>query len=355
MWALLVVALDECFPIQDDRRAFFAEKVRAAMPHIGYTLLGQVAEADLFRSLWTTNFDGLVARAAGQFKLTPLEVGIDSQQRLSRPAQRGELLCVSMHGDYRYDDLKNTPPELKAQEAALRAALVEAIADTPLVVCGYSGRDQSIMDTFRDGYGKPGSGVLYWCGFGDGDIPAEVATLIRHARAKGRQAYYIPALGFDDLMTRLALHCLTGDERQAATKLIEEFVPKDKLSREPFLVKRFHATTLIKSNCFPIECPSEMLQFDLKQWPKEKVWSYIRGTVEDELEYVRSVHKDASDSSFVKRDRQDRLTASALRLGLVRLSSFHVSHLIETPAILDLRRSRKNIRTVANDDLTRKA
>ena len=76
--------------------------------------------------------------------------------------------------------------------------------------------------------------------------------------------------GFDDLITRISLHCLEGDSRKAAAKLMDRFAPPDKLTREPFRIKDFQATTLIKSNSFPIECPSEMFQFDLKTWPTEK-------------------------------------------------------------------------------------
>ena len=96
--------IKQCFPIEDDRRAFFEEHVRAAQPHIGYQLACQAAADDLFRSVWTTNFDGLAARTAGRFKLTPIEVGIDSQARVNRALRKGELLCVSMHGDYRYEN-----------------------------------------------------------------------------------------------------------------------------------------------------------------------------------------------------------------------------------------------------------
>ncbi len=273
--------IQQCFPIQDDRRAFFQEKVRGAEPHIGYQLLASVSEFDLFRSVWTTNFDGLPARAAGRFKLTPIEVGIDSQKRINRATSKGELLCVSMHGDYRYDLLKNTPSELQTQEAALRDAFVSEMTNTSLVVCGYSGRDESIMEALKQCYAKPGSGVLYWCGFSDGPTPEHIAALVRHTRSSGRQAYYVPTLGFDDLMKRLALHCLDGEGRQAAARLIEDFASHDKLAREPFQVKAFTAKTFIKSNSFPIECPSEMLQFDLKLWPQEKAWSYVRERVKD--------------------------------------------------------------------------
>ena len=69
----------QCFPIADDRRIYFQEKVRNAQPHIGYRLLCHLAQIDLLRSIWSTNFDGFPARAAANFSLSPLEVGIDSQ------------------------------------------------------------------------------------------------------------------------------------------------------------------------------------------------------------------------------------------------------------------------------------
>jgi len=194
--------IKRCFPITSDRSAFFQQKVRDAYPHVGYRLLSHLAQADLIRTVWSTNFDGLPARAAAGSALTVREVGIDSQTRIARAPVKGELLCVSLHGDYRYDDLKNTAEELQTQEATLRRALVDELRTTSLIVCGYSGRDNSVMDALRDAYEQNGSGVLYWCGFSDSDIPDRVTTLIRHARARGREAFYIPTLGFDDLLTR---------------------------------------------------------------------------------------------------------------------------------------------------------
>ena len=116
--------IQACYPISSDRRAYFREKVRAARPHVGYRLLCHLAQADHFRSVWTTNFDGLAAKASADFHLTPLEVGIDSQHRLRHSPSKGEILCVSLHGDYRYDPLKNAPAELQTQEDEIRKALV---------------------------------------------------------------------------------------------------------------------------------------------------------------------------------------------------------------------------------------
>jgi len=56
-----------------------------------------------------------------------------------------------MHGDYRYDQLKNTAEELRDQETSLQAALVKEFRETPTIVCGYSARDDSVMRAFRFG------------------------------------------------------------------------------------------------------------------------------------------------------------------------------------------------------------
>lgn len=271
--------IGQCFPITDDRRAYFQEKVRGAQPHIGYRLLGHLAQAELIRSVWTTNFDGLSARAAANFCLTPLEVGIDSQGRLPRQSTKGELLCVSLHGDYRYDELKNTPEELQQQEKVLRNALIEELRQRSMIVCGYSGRDHSIMEALRIACSEHGSGTLYWCGFSDGGILEPVADLIVHARAHGRQAYYVPSLGFDDLLTRLALHCLEGPDRESARQDIGALARPDLLDRQPFQVAEYRVNTIIKSNAFEIDCPGEVLSFGLNVWPTEKVWQYLREQV----------------------------------------------------------------------------
>jgi hypothetical protein len=271
--------IQECFPIADDRRAYFQEKICNAQPHIGYRLLCHLAQADLVRSVWSTNFDGLSARAAAGFSLTPLEVGIDTQRRLARQAQKSELLCVSLHGDYRYDELKNTDEELQRQEKVLRDALIEEMRQKPLIVCGYSGRDHSIMEALHSGCTEKGGGPLYWCGYSDGEISEPVARLLAHARAHGRHAYYVPALGFDDLMTRLALHCLDGDRRESVRKDIADHAPSDLLTRQPFQIAEYRANTLIKSNAFEIDCPGEVLSFELRVWPAEKVWSWLRDQI----------------------------------------------------------------------------
>jgi hypothetical protein len=265
-----------CFPISDNRRAYFQEKVRSAKPHVGYHLLCFLTEAEIIRSVWTTNFDGLSARAAANFAITPIEVGIDCQERLPRQPKKGELLCVSLHGDYRYDPLKNTEEELQQQEAQLRRALIETTRDTSLIVIGYSGRDQSIMEALTAAYSQNGAAPLYWCGFGH-EIPQSIQLLIETARANGRIAFFVPTDGFDDVMSRLARHCLSPMQREKATTTLAQATEAAKAQRTPFTIDDAPVAAIIKSNAFAVECPSEAFAFDLKEWPKEKVWAWIKG------------------------------------------------------------------------------
>jgi len=266
--------IEKCLPIADDRRRFFEPWIRKARPHVGYRLLCLLAEAGLFRSIWTTNFDGLVARAAASFDLTLVEVGIDCKERVFRQPERNELVCVSLHGDYRYDYLKNTSGELQAQEAELRAALIETLKTHSLIVSGYSGRDPSVMEALKTALLQDNAkGKVFWCGFTD--EPTENVRALLSAINKKRETYYVAGVAFDDLMIRLAHHCLEDSPLDAAKQILSEQGGDQRLQRIAFSVSQDDPTGIIKSNAWPIRCPSEMFEFQLRKWPKEHVWRWL--------------------------------------------------------------------------------
>ena len=207
--------------------------------------------------------------------MVPVEIGIDCQHRLLRQFNNTELLCVSLHGDYRYDALKNTSDELQLQEAQLRAGLIEHIQSMPLIVAGYSGRDASVMEALTAAYSQSGSGSLYWCGYDSANIPSNVKQLIETARKSGRSAYFVPTQGFDDLLMRLAFRCLQDERRTAVEEIISASAPKDVLARVPFAIPELPTVAVIKSNAFKLECPGEIFQFGIKEWPGEGAWRWF--------------------------------------------------------------------------------
>lgn len=275
--------IERCHKIAEDRRKFFEPWIRKANPHVGYQLLVTLAEAQVFKSVWTTNFDTLVSRAvaAATSDLTAIDVGIDCSDRAFRLPSSKELICVSLHGDYRYDQLKNTVEELQSQEQALKNSFVNTLASQSLVVLGYSGRDASVMDAIKQAICSEGNTKLYWCGYGDGPS-TQVKSLIEEAISSGRQAFYIPNADFDDVMIRLATICVE-DRRQR--KAIEQVVGSSETSELPKRLRFGRVTSpttgLIKSNAWPIRCPSEVFAFDIENWPEEKPWKWLTEFVSD--------------------------------------------------------------------------
>ena len=143
--------IENCYPIVDDRRKYFATKVSDAKPFVGYQLLAELARKQIITNVWSTNFDSLSARAAAAANVSFIEVGIDCQHRLEA-TNSNNFVCVSLHGDYRYDRLKNTSEELQKQENQMHDALIRELHQCPTIVCGYSGRDESIMQMFEAAY-----------------------------------------------------------------------------------------------------------------------------------------------------------------------------------------------------------
>lgn len=273
--------IERCHRIAEDRRKFFEPWIRTAKPHVGYQLLAILAKAQLFRSVWTTNFDGLAARAAQSQNLTPIEIGIESKARTFRQPSTTELPCVSLHGEYRYDLLKNTKDELQEQEECLIDSLVQTLKTQSLVVAGCSGRDVSVMKALEKAICCQGPTKLYWCGYSD-TPSAEVLSLIEKAIECGRQAHYVPNSDFDDLMIRLATVCISEDPLLKNANKIIGSVEMSKLPvRAPFEKVQSQPTGLIKSNAWPIRCPSEVFAFDLKKWPDERRWKWIASIVEE--------------------------------------------------------------------------
>lgn len=270
---------EHCYPIGADRRQYFQSLAEQATPYIGYKMVCLLAETGIIKSVWTTNFDQLVARAAALFKLTPIEVGLDTTHRALRMPSEGELLSVALHGDYRYDKLKNTVLELRQQDEGLRAAMVASLQRTTLIVCGYSGRDQSTMEALERAYSEQAPGRLFWCGREGGEPDEPVRRLLLTARAHGREAFYVPTFGFDDMMLRLALHCLSDDFQRRALEISSTYPSGEEGKSPAFAIESTTVARLIKSNAFSLECPGEVFEFKCPELNTKGAWKLLRAKI----------------------------------------------------------------------------
>jgi hypothetical protein len=269
-----------CYPTAKDRRTFFQNYVRKAVPFIGYRLIPLLVAKGFVRTIWTTNFDGLAARACAAENITCIEVSIDARQRAALVPANKDLRVVSLHGDYRYDDLKNTARELQHQERTLRQALIAELREYDLVVVGYSGRDKSVMDALYEAYAAERVGTLFWCGYGD-RAPEEARTLVKKARSRGNEAFYVPSLGFDDLIERLCFRILTERDLQKAKNILAVFTTSAS-SIAPFVGGSEAPTSLARCNAYPLIVPTEVLKLDISFPEDQKPRSWLGAVMEND-------------------------------------------------------------------------
>lgn len=267
---------NKAYPIADDRRKYFQSLSERKDPYIGYRLLMLLSEAEIVKSIWTTNFDGLVVKAAYQMNLTPIEITLDSVDRIYRNESRNELLSISLHGDYKYGDLKNTERELDNQNEVFVETLKRYFKDKNLIVIGYSGRDLSLINALKDVFKEKGSGRLYWCGFGDSPSN-NVEELINTARDNNREAYYISTDGFDKTLIHLSRSCFeTNESMTNKMKEILKVTANNALNISPFSLEITRTTKYLKSNLHPVAIPKEIFQFEIEFKQDEKPWTILR-------------------------------------------------------------------------------
>ena len=269
---------EKAYPIADDRRKYFQHLVANHDPSLGYHLISLLALENIIKSVWTTNFDGLTLKCAHQYSpLVPVEITAATSERIYRGDVDKELLCIALHGDYKYGALKNTKQELDTQDGELVKALLHELTNRDLIVVGYSGRDQSLMDALTQVYSTRGAGKLFWCGYGS-NIPSEVKTLIRTANQYGRAAFYIPTESFDSTFYAIARHCMS--ENKEFLEKVDNIKKKLSITLEPqhsgFIQLNGAVNKVVSTNAFPIAFPNQCYQFEVLLASDEKPWDFCK-------------------------------------------------------------------------------
>ena len=268
---------ENAYPISDDRRKYFQHLVDGKKPSLGYHLIAMLAEKGLFKSIWTTNFDGLMVKCAYQYNITPIEITLESVQRIYRNDIKNELLCIALHGDYKYGELKNTEKELDTQNEVFLGAISHELVNHDLIVLGYSGRDKSLMNALKEAYKVKGAGKLFWCGYGDNPIN-EVKELIEYVNGVGRIAYYIVTDGFDKTMYNLARHCMSDNNIfiENIEKLKHDLGSKISFSKSTFSNDANIVNKIADTNIYPIAFPKNCFQIEISYGSEEKPWNYCK-------------------------------------------------------------------------------
>jgi hypothetical protein len=266
------------------REALGEDKVLLA---VGHRVLGAYLASNLCRVIFTTNFDSVVERAVAEIAgrslaAFHLEGSAAANQALNN--EEFPLYC-KLHGDFRYQSLKNLPADLKAQNDQLASSFVNAGGRFGFVVSGYSGRDDSVMALFHRvlAVGNPFPHGLFWTDISERPITPSVADLLAAAEAKGVNAHYVSVETFDTLMLRLWRN--TPGRADALDRKVRKarLIPAQIALPAPG-----NAPTLLRLNALPLTVlPKECLALSFAA-PKE--WAELR-TARERADYRLIVSK----------------------------------------------------------------
>lgn len=205
---------EEAYKDEDSRRSYFEKLFRGKTPSPGYLILCQLIKIGLFKYIFTTNFDDLITKAAVQTGVVALEVNLDTTKNIHAKLNNLNFIKIALHGDYKFSNLKNTAKELDAQLDELVKALKHYLITNDLIVVGYSGRDNSLMEALEVAYKEDGSGRLYWVSYSDEILPEVEKLVCAINTSKDRRAYHVKSgqLDFDQVLGKLAKNCFIDNE-----------------------------------------------------------------------------------------------------------------------------------------------
>ena len=190
-----------CHPTSIARERYIQGKVNDVPPSIGHLCLGDLFIKKRVVNIWTTNFDELVE--AGIKTLSPHHsFNVYSSANKSIAPSNALSSVIKLHGDYRYDRIKNTPAELQSLETSMQKAFSESLVNKGIIVVGYSGSDDSIMSVFEAEITNPDflKYGLIWAIPEGSKLSARLNNLMERACQANENSGIVQIQGFDEFM-----------------------------------------------------------------------------------------------------------------------------------------------------------
>lgn len=196
-----------------ERQLYLERVIDGRLPTLGYLFLAGLIAGGRFNRVLTTNFDDLVNDALRlYYDIRPIVSAFDSAVAGIRVASpRPKIL--KLHGDFLFDNLRNVGQELRSLDRNMEQKLLETCKNAGLIVVGYGGADDSIMDPIRlmlrDRDSQFLSLGLHWCIYqASPEVPIVVPEKLEDlVRSHGDRVHLYVIRGFDSLMESMFREC----------------------------------------------------------------------------------------------------------------------------------------------------
>jgi hypothetical protein len=232
---------EKCYPDPLVRQEFLTNMVRDKKPSIGFMCLSALVGQQKLNTVWTTNFDDLIERAINKLDISCQVVSPENAKSVQN--FRDDIpTIVKLHGDFRYDALQNTDEELRILEDNLHHYFLDASEKRGLLVVGYSGSDESVLQTLDKALEKPHAFPkgLIWCIPKDVTPNERLSKLIDKAYVQNQRSGFMVIDSFDYFLHELYTVCELKNEQI------------DSIANERFEQRRFFRLTQNQANTTPV-------------------------------------------------------------------------------------------------------
>jgi NAD-dependent SIR2 family protein deacetylase len=251
---------EKCYPASKDREKFIRNKMRDIKPSLGYICLGDLVIKGKIRNIWTTNFDELIEAGIKQF-----EPGFSI--RVLSSANKDSMNIIDdkdfpniykLHGDYRYDKIKNTLGEVQELEKTMNQKFENSLFHGGLIIAGYSGSDESIMGILEQNVSKPNflpNGMI-WLKHKYSNLSKRTAVLMNQTCEYNENSGIIEIDGFDEFM--YSCYQISSGDNQMINDRWKDFSTR----RLPIAFSSPRANYFIKLNTFESLSIPKPVSFD---------------------------------------------------------------------------------------------
>jgi len=259
----------------------------AFSPNIGHRVLAGLMEMGLTKIIFTTNFDEIVETSFADVAGKSLAAYHLEGSYAALNALNGEHFPIyaKLHGDFRYQSIKNLPQDLLNNDEEIQKCFLAAAVRYGLLISGYSGRDKNVMSMFREALDQNNAypyGLLWFVTKG-ATVENNVLQLIEYARKRGVRAHIVKTDTFDETLSKVWRQVEKKpqklDEKVRAARIMNVSIPLPSVGRNfPILRTNALPVLTLPSHCGMVEITSaitydQLVRNAIKKSP-DVVWTY---------------------------------------------------------------------------------
>lgn len=222
--------------------------------NIGHRVLAGLMEMGQSRIVFTTNFDEVIETAFAEvvgknlssFHLEGSYAALDALNVEHFP------LYAKVHGDFRYQSIKNLTEDLRHNDSEIQKCFLAASTRYGLVVSGYSGRDANVVSMFRGAIKQNNAFPhgLFWTVPRISSVEESVRELIAYAKENGVRAHIVETGTFDEMLSKIWRQ--VKDKPQALDGKVRTAYVASVAIPLPALGKQF---PILRTNALPLLAP----------------------------------------------------------------------------------------------------